>query len=97
MNKMNGFVNALFGNVGHRLKVMAVVFFVLEILGGLIIGFAMIDNDALYFLVAALSGIAVAAFTSYPLYAFGQLVEDVHAIRTGGAGKVLVSDDLPDL
>ena len=35
---MNGFVNALFGNVGHRLKVMAVMFFVLEILGGLIIG-----------------------------------------------------------
>lgn len=92
---MQQFTDTLFENVGHRLKIMAGVLFALEVLGGVIFGLYIIIDFDLYiiidfenlgaFLLAVLAGLAAAAFTSYPLYGFGQLVEDVHAIRTGGA------------
>lgn len=84
---MQQFTDTLFENVGHRLKIMAGVLFALEVLGGVIFGlYIIIDFENLgAFLLAVLAGLAAAAFTSYPLYGFGQLVEDVHAIRTGGA------------
>ena len=50
--------------------------------------------------ILAVSGLVLGLLcvvTSWPLYAFGQLVEDVHAMRTGGVEKAPVSDELPDL
>ena len=35
---MQQFTDTLFGNVGHRLKIMAVVLFVLEVLGRIVLG-----------------------------------------------------------
>ena len=82
---MQQFTDTLFENVGHRLKIMAGVLFALEVLGSIVLGLSRIFYNPEALPLAVLAGLAAAAFTSYPLYGFGQLVEDVHAIRTGGA------------
>lgn len=77
----------LYENIGGKIKNWAKWIFIVEALAAIITGvvfFFEAESDeiyAVYGLLAVVFGPFVAWVSSWILYAFGQLVEDVHAIR----------------
>ncbi|MBQ9742232.1 MAG: hypothetical protein IJV88_00965 [Ruminococcus sp.] len=68
-------LEALFGNIGAKIKTWAIYLFVFEALGAIIWGiFLMIEEGAVGLLLILLGPIA-AWVSSWILYAFGELVE----------------------
>ena len=74
----------LYENIGDKIKNWAKWMFIVEAIGAIISGFVLmgIDEDlSLYGLLALVCGPIVALVSSWTLFAFGQLVEDVRTIR----------------
>ena len=78
----------LYKNIGNKIKIMAKWFFITEAISFVITGIVMMsiarDYDTTEFVLGILSiicGPIIAFVSSWVLYAFGQLVEDVHIIR----------------
>ena len=73
--------DSLYENIGRKIKNWAKWIFIVEAIGAIITGFIlMAEVDVLYILLVFLGPI-IAWVGSWILYAFGELVEDVHAIR----------------
>ena len=72
----------LYENVGGKIKRWAIWIFIVEAISAIVTGLSLIMNDdsAIGFLLLICGPIA-AWVGSWLLYAFGQLVEDVHAMR----------------
>lgn len=91
----------MYSNVGNKLRTLARLCGVIGIVCAAICVLAEVITMFDEFNgIVAVSGLVLGLLcvvSSWPLYAFGQLVDDVHAIRDGGAGKASVSDELPDL
>ncbi len=96
------FIFVLYGNVGRKLKILAqvcgIIGIVCFLLAFLIELLTMFDAfNGLLLLTMGLLGI-LCIISSWPLYAFGQLVEDVQLIRSGASKqKDAGADELPDL
>lgn len=96
------FIFVLYGNVGRKLKILAqvcgIIGIVCFLLAFLIELLTMFDAfNGLLLLTMGLLGI-LCIISSWPLYAFGQLVEDVQLIRSGASKqKDADADELPDL
>ena len=77
-------LDLLFDNVGLRLKILAKVLFVIEALGAVIAGLVYLFKLGIYgwwgFLIAVLGPI-FALFSSYVLYALGEIANDTAIIR----------------
>jgi len=72
----------LYKEIGTKIKIWAVWMFIIEAVGAVIAGFAMIlEGGFLVGLLTLILGPAVAWVSTWLLYAFGQLVDDTHAIR----------------
>ena len=74
----------LYENIGSKIKNWAKWIFVIEAIGAVITGLVLLFTDEyliLYGLLTLVCGPIVAYVGSWILYAFGELVEDVHAIR----------------
>ena len=73
----------LFKNIGEKLKGWAMCLFVLEVISAIIGGICLIiaDDGNAAGPILLFGGPFVAWISSAILYSFGQLVEDVHAIR----------------
>jgi hypothetical protein len=78
----------LYDNIGGKIKGWAKWIFIVEAIGAVIAGIALMvdagDIDTLQFvmgIVTVVFGPLVAYVSSWLLYAFGQLVEDIHIIR----------------
>ena len=73
----------LFKNIGEKLKGWAMCLFVLEAISAIIGGIGLIaaDDGNVIGPILLFCGPIVAWISSAILYAFGELVEDVHAIR----------------
>ena len=75
----------MYDNIGGKIKGLAKGTFIVEAIAAIIIGIAMLaDGDEDLMIVGALTlicGPIVAWISSWVLYAFGQIVEDVRAIR----------------
>ena len=75
----------LYKNIGGKIKNLAIWTFIVEAIGSVITGFVfLIDGgleDAWWALFIIILGPVVAFVSSWILYAFGELVEDVHAMR----------------
>ena len=77
-------LDSLYENIGIKIKNWAKWIFIVEAIGAIITGFVLLclDEDfILYGLLAMILGPFVAWVGSWILYAFGELVEDVHTIR----------------
>lgn len=77
-------LDKLYENIGGKLKSLTKCLFVIEFIGAIIIGPVCIFSGGdlvLYGLLILMIGPLAAWVSSWVLYAFGQLVEDVHAIR----------------
>lgn len=72
----------LYENIGVKIKSWAKWIFIVEAVSAIIGGFIMVGNDdAEMGLIMVIAGPVVAWVSSWLLYAFGQLVDDVNAIR----------------
>ena len=74
----------LYENIGSKIKNWAKWIFVIEAIGAVITGLVLLFTDEdliLYGLLTLVCGPIVAWVGSWILYAFGELVEDVHAVR----------------
>ena len=74
----------LYENIGGKIKNWAKWIFIIEAIGAIITGLVLLFTDEdliLYGLLTLVCGPIVAWVGSWILYAFGELVEDVHAIR----------------
>ena len=74
----------LYENIGSKIKNWAKVIFIIEAIGSIIAGLVLLFTDEdliLYGLLTLVCGPIVAWVGSWILYAFGELVEDTHAIR----------------
>ena len=74
----------LYENIGGKIKNCAKGIFIIEAIGSIIAGLVLLFTDEdliLYGLLTLVCGQIVAWVGSWILYAFGELVEDTHAIR----------------
>ena len=74
----------LYENIGGKIKNCAKGIFIIEAIGSIIAGVVLLFTDEdliLYGLLTLVCGQIVAWVGSWILYAFGELVEDTHAIR----------------
>lgn len=74
----------MYENIGSKIKNWAKWIFIVEAIGAIITGLVLIftdENLIFYGLLTLVCGPIVAYIGSWVLYAFGELVEDVHAIR----------------
>ena len=72
----------LYENIGGTIKSWAKWIFVVETIGAVITGiFLLVEYHVLAGLLTLLFGPMVAFVSTWLLYAFGELVEDVHAMR----------------
>ncbi|MDY5940028.1 MAG: hypothetical protein SPJ23_00045 [Eubacteriales bacterium] len=74
----------LYENIGGKIKNLAKWIFIIEAIGSIIAGLVLLFTDEdliLYGLLTLVCGPIFAWVGSWILYAFGELVEDTHAIR----------------
>ena len=86
----------LYENIGRKIKNWAKWIFIVEAIGAIITGFVLLclDEDfILYGLLAMILGPFVAWVGSWILYAFGELVEDVHALRSNSIAPTYTTQD----
>lgn len=82
-------LDSLYENIGGKIKNWAKWIFIVEAIGAVIAGLALaVNEDALYIFIAIVGPI-IAWVGSWILYAFGELVEDTHAMRK----KMCCQDD----
>ena len=78
-------LDSLYENIGYKIKEWAKRIFVVEaigsVIGGIYLMIALDFDDILSPLLIIILGPAIAFVSTWILYAFGQLVDDVHAIR----------------
>lgn len=89
----------MFDKIGQKLMKLASIFAVLDFVSGIILLLiALIEGWDPTISLVVLICMVVAMISNWPLYAFGQIVDDVHAMRTGTQqSKEVASDELPDL
>ena len=74
----------MYDNIGGKIKGLAKSMFIVEAIGAVITGIVLLaTNDDLIFegLLTLFCGPIIAWVSSWVLYAFGELVEDIHAMR----------------
>lgn len=87
----------MYNNVGKKIMKIAQWYSLVMNIICFIAAIACISNEEY---TAALIAVAVGALTtvaSWPVYGFGQLVDDVHALRGQSAEPVVQNDELPEL
>ena len=72
----------MYNNIGEKIKGLATFFFLFGAAVSVIAGLALLsDGSGIWGIVLMIGGAFVSWVSSWLLYAFGELVEDVHAIR----------------
>ena len=75
-------IDNLYSNIGEKIKTWAKWIFIIESVCAVISSFALMGNDAaLAGFILLFAGPLAALVSTWLLYAFGQLVEDVSALR----------------
>ena len=77
-------LDTLYENIGGKIKNWAKWIFIVEAIGAVITGIVLLatDDDLIFAgLLTLFCGPIIAWVSSWVLYAFGELVEDIHAMR----------------
>lgn len=74
---------------------LAKVLAILDFVGAIIIGIAF-DEGFLGFVYGILIGV-FAVIMCWPLYGFGQIVDDVHKMTKGDVVETVKTEDIPEL
>lgn len=91
----------MYENVGGKIKVCAVVTGWVLCLVGIFTGLALLKISVIFTLLCFMGG-ALGLVGSWPLYGFGQLIEDVSALRSRREAPPVeqnqcTTDELPEL
>lgn len=89
----------MFNNIGKRLKEIAIVVALLDIVGTIVLAVSAYDiyYSGTAVIIVLLLGALSTILTTFSLYGFGQLVDDVHQIKEQSKGASVDTDELPDL
>ena len=71
--------NFMFSNIGKKLQTLAWIAFILGCIASIILAFTLVRNSLDLGILA--SGCLISWIGSWSLYAFGQITEDIHAMR----------------
>lgn len=76
VNKKNSSNEGLYTNIGHKIKNLAKILFIIEAIAAIIIGICLIEDwQELIGTITIIAGPIIAWISSWILYAFGELVE----------------------
>ena len=91
--RMNFNVKRFYSNIGNKVckvaKVCGAIGIVCAIIGLICLIYGLCDNEMTVVICGASSAVLgiVSLISSWPLYAFGQITNDVHAIRSKTVGR----------
>lgn len=91
-------LDKLYTNIGKKIQTWAKWIFIVEAIGAIITGIGMLIEDEDLILVALLIvilGPIVAWVSSWLMYGFGKLIEDVEAIRNKDPKPVVIQQSAP--
>lgn len=74
-------LDSLYENIGGKIKSWAKWIFIVEAIGSIIAGIVLAAEEDILYIFIAIIGPFIAWVSSWILYAFGELVEDVGRIR----------------
>ncbi len=89
----------MYSNIGGKIKLLAQIYGWLVLIGGLLAFFILLgdyDFDEIFYVpLLALTGFA----SSWPLYGFGQLIDDVREMKESRKGQPeeVKPDELPEI
>ncbi|MBQ6626838.1 MAG: hypothetical protein IIX27_06070 [Ruminococcus sp.] len=72
---------SLYENIGIKIKNLAIGTFIVEAIGAIITGLVLAFSEDVLFIFIAIGGPVTALIFSWFIYAFGELIEDVHSMR----------------
>ncbi len=87
----------IFNHVGRRIQKYAIISFIVDIIACVISIFLITSDDPFVALIILLCGLGFAFIFAYPIYAFGQLVEDIHQTQKNTNLGATNIDELPEL
>ena len=76
-------MSSFFGNVGKKIKGVAMTMFVLETIGAIVAGISLIETD--FGVLIILLGPVVALVSAWILYGFGEIVEHAYSCNQGSS------------
>lgn len=99
MDFFQWFDENIFDHVGRKIQNYAIITLVLDvIICGVLALMVLPGRDGyLYALIILLCGLGYALLLAFPIYAFGQLVEDIRQTRENTQRKDRITEELPDL
>ena len=98
-------MNKLYTNIGDKVCKVAVICgiagIVMAAIGLLVTFIGLVSDEMTTWIIGLAAGVlgAICVIASWPLYAFGQITNDVHAMRSSGTQSVAAAQfsDLPEL
>ncbi len=88
----------VFNHVGREIQKYAILSLIVDVIAVIIGGILTMDDIGPISLILAPSiGLGYALLIAYPIYAFGQLVEDIHRTRENTSSEATNFDELPEL
>ena len=99
MDFFQWFDENIFNHVGRKIQNYAIITLVLDvIICGVLALLVLPGRDGyLHALIILLCGLGYALLLAFPIYAFGQLVEDIHQTMENTQRKERITEELPDL
>lgn len=87
----------IFNHVGRTIQKYAIISLIIDVVACIILAY--IVGDAFVAFIILLCGFGYALIFAFPIYAFGQLVEDIHRTQenTSKIDNVINTDELPEL
>ncbi len=80
--------NSLYGNIGRKIKNLAIGMFIVEAIGAIITGLVLAFSEDILFIFISIGGPVAALIFSWFIYAFGELVEDVHSLNNNESKNI---------
>lgn len=86
----------MFRNIGDKIKLLAKIYACVSPVVVVVAALSLISTGSAIALAFLVGGVLLFSL-AWPLYGFGQLVQDVHGSRDEGGRMNLQEDDLPNL
>ena len=86
----------IFNHVGRTIQRYAIISLIVDILVCVISAFVVLADSILLWLLILVCGIGYALIFAFPIYAFGQLVEDIHQTQENTSRKDANIDEKSD-
>ena len=87
----------IFDHVGRTIQRYAIISLLIDVVVCVIMALLVLGEDALISLIILACGLGYALIFPFPVYALGQLVEDIHQTKENTQSNPPSIDELPDL